>query len=224
MPHISEHPADCPEWEYARVTGHPRVVADASAAVLSQLRRRQMDTRCVASDTRPVHRHVFHELVDRSHEYFAGHYRGERFRCLQHYEVRVGGDPSVGAPARQVAGLMRELTEIVLATVDALDEGHALPDAQLSAADKLLYTVIAACRIFEQFLRVHPYANGNGHVGRFLIWAILGRYGYWPLRWTMEPRPPDPPYTELICRYRRGDKSPLEQFVLSCICGTSGNS
>jgi Fic family protein len=74
-----------------------------------------------------------------------------------------------------------------------------------------------ACRVFEVFLRIHPYANGNGHAARFLIWCLLSRYGYWPKGWPIEPRPPDPPYTHLISEYRNGNWEPLEEFVLKTV-------
>jgi Fic family protein len=79
--------------------------------------------------------------------------------------------------------------------------------------------VVVACMVFELFLRIHPYANGNGHAARFCTWAILGAFGYWPERWPIEPRPPDPPYTQLLVDYRNGNRVPLERYLLSCIAG-----
>jgi hypothetical protein len=82
---------------------------------------------------------------------------------------------------------------------------------------KLLHTVQVACRFFELVCRVHPYANGNGHAARFCIWAILARYGYFPVRWPIDPPPPDPPYTQLLLDYRAGNPLPLEQYLLGCL-------
>jgi hypothetical protein len=59
--------------------------------------------------------------------------------------------------------------------------------------------------------------NGNGHAARFVLWTILGRYGYWPERWRVDPRPPDPPYTQLIFDYRSGNHEPLETYVLQSV-------
>jgi hypothetical protein len=57
----------------------------------------------------------------------------------------------------------------------------------------------------------------SGHAARFIMWAILGRYKFWPVRWTVEPRPADPPYTDLLRRHRDGDTKPLIEYVLACI-------
>ena len=126
----------------------------------------------------------------------------------------VSGHPYRGATAT--------MSPPALSHVEAILGGPTaagLPSGQLSDEDKALYTVMFACRVFEIFLRVHPYANGNGHVARFLIWSILGRYDYWPQQWPIEPRPPDPPDSQLIVEYRNGNPEPLEQYVLQCIAG-----
>jgi hypothetical protein len=36
-------------------------------------------------------------------------------------------------------------------------------------------------------------------------------------RWTIDPRPVFPKYSDMIYAYRRGGKSDLHQFVLACI-------
>jgi len=107
----------------------------------------------------------------------------------------------------------------VKAGLAALDEAQILPNAQLAPEDKLLYAVVFACHVFEVFLRVHPYANGNGHAARLIVWAILCRYGYWPRKWPIEPRLTDPLYTSLLVEYRNGNRMPLEAFIVQCIIG-----
>jgi Fic family protein len=112
---------------------------------------------------------------------------------------------------------MDELANIVQEAVAALDEGMELPNAQIPLRDKILYVVASACRIFEWFLRIHPYVNGNGHAARFCLWALLGRYGLWPVSWPIDPRPDDPPYTDLIVKYRNGNQVPLETFIMESL-------
>lgn len=213
------HPRDCPSWEYADHEDHESVLARETRRVLALLRGGKLNTIQSATDSRSVHRELFRALTPIECPYYAGHYRGEEFRCLRNMAVRVRGDPRVGAPPRSVPSLVSEQAELIRATLAGLDEGHALPDSHLSREQKLIYTVVAACRCFEVFLRIHPYANGNGHAARFVVWALLGRYDYWPARWPIEPRPDDPPYTELIVSYRDGDRVPLEKWILECIAG-----
>jgi hypothetical protein len=112
---------------------------------------------------------------------------------------------------------MGNLATEIKAGINALDIAHGLPKKQLSLEDRLLHTVAFACHVFELFLRIHPFANGNGHAARVIVWAILGRYGYWPRGWSIEPRPPDPPYSVLIVEHRNGNPRPLEQYMISQI-------
>ncbi len=111
---------------------------------------------------------------------------------------------------------MHELREELEAAVKALDS-----NVLLSRQQRLRYLVALTCHVFELFLRIHPFANGNGHAGRLIVWSLLGRFGHWPRKWPVEPRPDDPPYTELIKRYRDGDRVPLEAFMLKSLIPTS---
>lgn len=116
---------------------------------------------------------------------------------------------------------MDAITQTVVGGLNVLDVENARPDGDLPMDQKLLNTVIFACKVFEIVLRVHPYANGNGHAARFIVWAILGRYGFWPRSWAwpLDPRPSDPPYSRIIFEYRNGNRQPLEEFVLRSVTG-----
>jgi Fic family protein len=87
----------------------------------------------------------------------------------------------------------------------------------MSETDEVLHVVGIACQVFDLFLQVHPYANGNGHVARFIMWALLGRYGFWPVRWPIEPRLKDPEYISMLLRHRNGDRRPFIDHVFNCI-------
>ena len=95
-----------------------------------------------------------------------------------------------------------------------MERGRQLPSARVPEEEKLYYVVTFACRVLVEFLRIHPYANGNGHIGRFIVWLILARFGYWPKQWPLNA---SPPYHELLKTYRDGDPLPLEEFVLQCL-------
>ena len=210
------HPTDCPEFEYAH---HPRraVLQDQLAQILLSLRSGNLDKVELAADSRSVHQRLFEELTPAGQAYYAGHYRGEEFRCLKHYSVGVSSDSRVGHPPHRVLGSMAAVADQVRTGLAVLDVATEMPDAQVAREDKLLYIVVFACQVFELFLRIHPYANGNGHAARFVVWAILGRFGYWPRSWPIDPRPPDPPYTQLILEYRSGNPEPLESHLLSTL-------
>lgn len=206
------HPPDCPEFDYEHHPDWQKILPLRVSETVADLARGVIDTRGAALDTRGVHHRLFVELTPPRYEYFAGHYRGEPFRCLRYYPVGIRNDPRVGLQPASIAYWIAQIQAILQSGIDALDAGPGL-----SRTDRLRYLVVFACRVFELYLRVHPYANGNGHAARFLVWCLLGRYGHWPRRWPIEPRPPDPPYTDCIVKYRNGDKDPLEKFLASTL-------
>lgn len=213
------HPHDCPEWEYDKYPRRRELLAKRNVTMLARLRKGKMDTRKEAVDSRPFHAFFFAGLTPPEHGYYADHYRGEPFRCLRYHGVGIPGDPRVGYPPNHVLRSMRALAYAISDGINALDVLQRVPSTKTSPEDKLSTTVVFACKVFEEFLRIHPYVNGNGHAARFIMLVILIRYGYWPSQWPIEPRPPDPPYSELIEKYRDGDTRPLEAYILQQILG-----
>jgi hypothetical protein len=211
---------NCPDWDYASHPDVGNLLPQRCHALLVWLRAKPRDSAKLCSDTRRSHAKMFTGLTPDSCPYMAGHYRGENFRCLKYLNVQIPADPRVGAPYDVVDGATRHLAFIITDGIGILDGAWPVPDAQLSRSQKIHYVVTFACRVFVDFLTVHPYANGNGHIARFIIWGVLGHYQIWPRRWPVNDRPPDPPYSGLITLYRNGQHDPLEQFVLKCILGT----
>lgn len=211
------HPEDCPTWEYSE---HPRkadILFPAVSNVLLQIGNRLLDIKPIL-DTRPIHKQFFENLTPPGFDYFAGNYRGEDYRCLLHYKVGIRSDPRVGFPPENVDEGMFQLSIRIERGLRALDNAMG-NSAEIENGQKVLLLVAFACHVFVKFLLIHPYANGNGHIARFIVWLIFRRYGMWPKRWSIEPRPPDPPYTDLIKKYRDGEKEPLEAFFLSQVLG-----
>ena len=109
-------------------------------------------------------------------------------------------------------------SQILSGGVKALTVAFAMPDDQLPAEEKLNYVVKFACRLLVQFLGIHPYANGNGHIRRLIVWLLLARFGYRPREWPLDAHPS---YDELLRKYRDGDERELEDFVHRAIDGTA---
>jgi fido (protein-threonine AMPylation protein) len=206
-------PFDCPEeFEYK---DHPRkaeVLTRRQGELYTWIQEGRIRAREAVADTRPFHSHLFKELCPPDYSYFAGHYRGEGFHCLKHYAVVIQGDPLVGVPPDAVSGRMAELAVTIRAGLAGFDEAFRVPKSQVSHAQRLVYVVAFACRIFVEFLTIHPYANGNGHMARFGLVTILARYGLILTGWSIDPSPA-PPYAELIARHRRGEPHLLEREV-----------
>jgi hypothetical protein len=211
------HPPDCPGWEYGT---HPNraVLPSRVSSFLVALVSGAVDTSAIATDTRLPHERIFTGLTPNGCEYYAGHYRGEPFRCLRLCPVHIPSDPRVGRPPSGVLFLMEELRSEIRAGLAALDA-----NVLLTTEERLKYLVAFASHVFVAFLTIHPFANGNGHAGRLIVWSVLGRYGHWPQpqNWPVEPRPADPPYSKLIVEHRNGNTEPLESFLLQILIAPS---
>ena len=204
------HP--CPEkWAYEQHPKRAKLVGRHVEDILNRLRRGQINPHAAALDTRPIHAELFSGLTPPHFPFYAGHYRGEQYPCLEHLRVGVQGDPRVGAMPAVVATEMSALSTLLDAGFSAAESPAA---RSLPAHAQLLNLVRFAAQAFEVFLRIHPYVNGNGHIGRFLIWAILGRFGHWPRRFPIEPRPSAPGYGEAIIEHRNGNPAPLAAYIL----------
>lgn len=208
------HPSDCPEWEYKDHPDSTRLLPGLCTSLLSYLHVNYLMTMAVACETRPAHRAMFVKLTPPDCHYYAGNYRGSEYRCLRYYEVGVGGDPRVGLEARRVRQAMDTLGSDIRKDLGLLDAVNDLPESHFGPNEKLTGIVAIACRILVRFLTIHPYANGNGHMGRLIVWAVLWRYNYWPEKWPLNEQPP---YAQLLSLYRDGQPAPLEEFILSCL-------
>lgn len=215
---LTRHPVECPFWEYDKIPGHDQLLYERTKSTLEIIARlAPAELLLRVKDTRSVHGSYFRDLTPPATPYYAGNYRGADYLCLRSYEVQIKGDNRVGHPASMVAQRMLTLASDIEEALRACEIARVVPNSILSPLDKLAKTVDAATAIFVYFLEIHPYANGNGHAARFILTAILARYGIVMRRWRMHPRPSDPPYTDAIRLYRSGYREPLVRFVLGCI-------
>jgi hypothetical protein len=122
--------------------------------------------------------------------------------------VGSAANPTPHEMARYGKLLVKRLDELA-----SLRNGAVLFDP----AYRMAATVKFACQAFVAILTIHPFANGNGHVARSLLWAILIHFGYAVPAWTIDPRPPFPEYASMIAAHRRGNVDLLERFVISAL-------
>ncbi len=214
------HPSSC-SWTYER-PGYEAVLQPIAEGVCAGLRAQTIEGQETAVDTRPIHKALFTDLTPPDARYYAGNYRGSEHRCLKRYRVSVrtgphSVDPYVGYEPGSVAFNMGLLTIELAEAFNRLDRLHARTD--VSAVEKTKFTVTVAAAMFEFFLRIHPYADGNGHAARFLLWAFLGSFGYWPERCTVEPKPATrSEYCASLATLRsQRDPLPLERWILACL-------
>ena len=139
------------------------------------------------------------------HPSHVGRFRGEA--GLETYRVRVGVNKGV-APD-DVGGALARFERTLQSAVAALDERY--PSGQELDADGLAAIIDLCAWAHAEWIRIHPFANGNGRTAR--IWAnvLLMRYGLPPVM-RLRPRPNDG-YREAGAAAMTGDWRPTASVI-----------
>jgi hypothetical protein len=133
-------------------------------------------------------------------ERFVGAFRGEP--GLEKIQVRVGVHYGVDAAevAEELAGFERKL-HALLRELDTM-----LPAGQEPDADQLAAVVDLCAWVHAEWVRIHPFANGNGRTARLWANCIAMRYGLPPFI-RLRPRP-NFGYGEAGAKAMHGDWKP----------------
>jgi hypothetical protein len=112
----------------------------------------------------------------------SGRFRGEP--GLEGYDVEVGGLPGVQASevGTELAAFDRKLQQ----ALSALD--RAIAPAEVPSADLLEAILMLCAWAHAEWIRIHPFANGNGRTARLWVNSIAMRYGLPPFL-RLRPRP-----------------------------------
>jgi hypothetical protein len=113
---------------------------------------------------------------------YVGGFRGEP--GLENVEVWVGAKKGV-APA-QVARELARFEERLQRAVAALDERY--PTGTDLDADGLAAVIDLSAWAHAEWVRIHPFGNGNGRTARIWANSLLMRYGL-PPAVRLRPRP-----------------------------------
>jgi len=206
---------DCPPWEYANHPGRIQVGSELRQT-LKAIHQNDPSARDLCLDTRSLHGRAFRAVTPPGFGYYAGNYRGAKFPGLETRPVYIGSHE--GAPAENVEARMNQVAQILREGLKALD------DLIAGGADRnvvIIEAIRVACNAFVISQIIHPYLNGNGHMGRFIALSVLGRYGIRLRDWPVDPRPADPPYTAMIAEYRAGKRHVLEEHLLKLVFESS---
>jgi len=137
------------------------------------------------------HRDLY-EGVPRPFDYYAGEVRGSdpAYPDLIGYEVQVGA--WLGVRSAEVPEALRRFEESAQAAAATLDAAVAGGTDLAAIGRQELHGVLTYCAILHgEWVRIQPFANGNGRTARLWAnWAAL-RYGLPPFV-TIKPRPHDP--------------------------------
>ena len=133
---------------------------------------------------------------------------------LVDYEVGVRGPVGVasGAPAAQVWGQLRTFRSTLRAEVARIDRLHPVVTAAMPIGPD--DSVIKLCAwTHGEWVRIHPFVNGNGRTAR--VWAnwVALRYGL-PAFVRLRPRPAGNTYATAAERSMAGDHRYMEVEVI----------
>ena len=113
---------------------------------------------------------------------YVGRFRGEP--GLEKIQVRVGGQ--FGIAARDVPTALKSFENTLQSVIARLD---TLIPAQSDPNDDQLAAILEVCAwAHAEWIRIHPFANGNGRTARFWVNSIAMRYNLPPFL-RSRPRP-----------------------------------
>lgn len=121
--------------------------------------------------------------------YYAGEFRDSdtSYPELYGYEVQVG--PFPGVPSADVPQSLAHFEQQVQAAVAQLDA--AIPPGAVPQPSEIGSVLVLCANVHGEWIRIHPFANGNGRTARLWAnWAAL-RYELPPFV-TIKPRPGNP--------------------------------
>jgi hypothetical protein len=126
---------------------------------------------------------------------YRGGYRGDNHPHLVGYEVQVNNILAVWS--KDIALELRSLATWLRDEVPRLDRLAALvqaggPDVQKRLLDLDNEVLAAAAHLHGEWVRIHPFVNGNGRTARMWVLWLTSRYGI-PSLLSLRPRP-DSPY------------------------------
>ncbi len=131
---------------------------------------------------------------------YVGAFRGEP--GLEHIQVRVGANYGVDSVevSEELARFEKKLQALV-AELDAL-----LPMDQELDADQLAAVIDLCAWVHAEWVRIHPFANGNGRTARLWANSLAVRYGLPPFI-RLRPRP-NAGYGDAGAKSMQGDWKP----------------
>jgi Fic family protein len=138
----------------------------------------------------------------------AGLFRGVRDHAGRHRAPGTGTPyltfgPNRSANRDDVPGLLEQLVRDAEKQCDSV--------RSLEGPDRALQAFKVAALIHARFIRIHPFEDGNGRVGRLLMNIILVRLGYSPVSVEV----PRAEYYEVINLFHRtANLEPLVDLLL----------
>lgn len=199
---------DDPPGSDARIVANLNAIGDR---IVAQAARRLVPTVAMAQEW---HRETY-QGVPLPVAYYAGEVRDSdpAHPELIDYEVAVG--TSSGILAADVPSALTGFEAGLRAVVSRMDGVIAVGARPGNATDLLAVLEIAAL-IHGEWVRIHPFANGNGRIARLWVNWVAVRYGL-PFFMRLRPRPAGLVYAAAAAASMRGDHRPMMSALLDLL-------
>jgi hypothetical protein len=187
-----------PPWDDDDPADGATIVTNARALVVAFKNLASLRDIPTLPDVLAWHRELYAGCSVPCNDYL-GHLRGDPgIPELVGYDVGVGPLQADGYPAKMGVWSTDVLTEIeglfrgigaALTQLDALIPVGSVPNDPAH-----LQAVLSLCAVVHgEWVRIHPFANGNGRTARLWVAFIAVRYGL-PVFLVVKPRPQDAGY------------------------------
>jgi Fic family protein len=135
---------------------------------------------------------------------YSGNFRGDSLHPdLLDYEVHIKG--VWGSRSYHVFGEVERLMEWLQSELHRLDRHDG------ETAERDLEVLRVAATLHGEWVRIHPFANGNGRTARLWLTWVLARFSLPPLV-PVRPRPV-PPYNAAAQASMTGEHEPTFQML-----------
>lgn len=144
---------------------------------------------------------------------YLGAYRGSAHPWLIRYEVAFGGGRHHGIPAAKVSTHLETYFATLGDRVRSL--AVAIPLDSTRSEDQVRRIADLAAWAHGEWIRIHPFANGNGRTARTLANWILARFHLLPVV-GYRPRP-GPPYAQACEASMTGNHEPFARLIVGLL-------
>lgn len=144
---------------------------------------------------------------------YLGAYRGSSHAWLIRYDVAFGGGRHRGTPASDVSTQIDVFFKVLNDRVRALTA--EIPLTSSKSVEAVRRVADLAAWVHGEWIRIHPFANGNGRSARTLANWILVRFRLLPVV-GYRPRP-GPPYAQASEASIAGDHTPLSRLIVELL-------
>ncbi|MBI9095618.1 MAG: Fic family protein [Sphaerochaeta sp.] len=192
------------ETEYIQIPNHDQILLSCEKNIFIRLTTQtDVDVPSIC-DTRSIHYEMFNQLIPS----FAGKYRGEPG---VNYAISFAG--RCGCPYPIVLQYMDSMVPIIRTKIEEFEQNAACYDKYA----KFYNLAVLASWIVSNFISIHAYVNGNGHISRYIIAALFIPNQYCSKHWTIHHHPiSDQDYIDSMSAALKNDYSVLINLLERC--------